>query len=615
MPAYNIKGITVEISGDTKKFNTALDELNRKVNSSAAEIGKLNRLLKLDPSNTVLLTQKQELLTKEIAASKDKLAALTRAKEQCSKTMQNGTEEEQAEYRKLCAEIEQTKQRIDDLTDAYNKSNTAAQKLAAVGDKMQKVGSGISAVGKAVAPVSAAVAGVGSVGLKLAADFEDAFAKVSTLLDASSTDFEAYKADIVAASNETGVSVTDFSEAVYSAISASVDAADAVDFTTSAVKLAKGGFTDAAKSVDVMTTAINGYQMSADDATKISDLLITTQNKGKTTVDELASSMGKVIPVAAAANYDMTELSTAYAQLTKNGIATAESGTYLKSMLNELTKSGSITDKALRELTGKGFADLKAEGNSTSDILNMLSDAAEADGKTLKDMFGSVEAGSAAMVLARDDGAEYNEILREMQDCSGATDEAFQKVTDTTNQKFAKALNEAKNALINLMGTLLPSITQMIQTASNLVQKFNSLDDSTKNVILTIGRIVAVLGPVLIFIGNLTSSIGGILKAAPEIVSTVARVKGVISGLFGLLSGVNPFVLVVAGIVALVGLPPSGTNPKRSAISGLGCGMASRGLFRLRFPPCRACLRPCKRAFLPRGMVSRAAYKLHGMPS
>lgn len=50
MPAYNIKGITVEIGGDTKNFNTALDELNRKVNSSATEIGKLNRLLKLDPT-------------------------------------------------------------------------------------------------------------------------------------------------------------------------------------------------------------------------------------------------------------------------------------------------------------------------------------------------------------------------------------------------------------------------------------------------------------------------------------------------------------------------------------------------------------------------------------
>ena len=302
----------------------------------------------------------------------------------------------------------------------------------------------LAGVGKALAPVSAAVAGAGVAGVKLAADFEDAFAKVSTLLDESSTDFDAYKADIMAASSETGVSVNDFSEAVYSAISASVDAGDAVDFTTSAVKLAKGGFTDTAKAVDVMTTAINGYQLQAEDASKISDLLIATQNEGKTTVDELASSMGKVIPVAAAANYDMTELSSAYALLTKNGIATAESGTYLKSMLNELTKSGSTTDTTLRELTGKGFADLKADGNSTSDILNMLSDAAAKDGKTLKDMFSSVEGGSAAMVLARNSGSDYNEILQTMEQSAGATDTAFAKVTNTTSQKFAKALNELK---------------------------------------------------------------------------------------------------------------------------------------------------------------------------
>ena len=528
--AAKVKGLTLEIDGNTVGLEKGLAKLNKPINAIKNELKDVTRLLKLDPGNTELLAQKQQLLSKQIAESKDKLVALQQAKQQADADMKSGTEVNQEEYRKLCREIEATKQNIDSLTDAYNKSNTAAQKLAAVGDKMQKVGNGISAVGKAVAPVSAAVAGVGGVGLKLAADFEDAFAKVSTLLDASSADFEAYKADIMTASNETGASVNDFSEAVYSAISAGVDAADAIDFTTSAVKLAKGGFTDAAKAVDVMTTAINGYQLKAEDATKISDLLITTQNLGKTTVDELASSMGKVIPVAAAANYDMTELSSAYALLTKNGIATAESGTYLKSMLNELTKSGSITDTTLRKLTGKGFADLKAEGNSTSDILNMLSDAAAKDGKTLKDMFGSVEAGSAAMVLARNSGADYNEILTQMQDCGKATDEAFQKVTDTTNQKFAKALNEAKNALIDLMGTLLPSITQMIQAASGLVQKFNSLDDTAKNVILTIGRIVAVLGPVLIFIGNLTSSIGGILKAAPEIVSTVAKVKGAVSG-------------------------------------------------------------------------------------
>ncbi|MGE4213607.1 MAG: phage tail tape measure protein, partial [Anaerotignaceae bacterium] len=231
---------------------------------------------------------------------------------------------------------------------------------------------------------------------KSASEFETSFAKVSTLLDESTTDFEAYKDSIMDASNETGVAVDELSESIYGSISAGVDSADAVKFTTEAVKLAKGGFTDTASAVDVMTTAINGYKMSAEDTTKISDMLITTQNLGKTTVDELASSMGAVIPIASASNFGIDELSASYATLTKNGIATSEAGTYMKSMLGELTKSGSSADTALRELTGKGFAQLKTEGASTTDILKMLSDSAEGNGQSLKDMFGSTEAGSAA---------------------------------------------------------------------------------------------------------------------------------------------------------------------------------------------------------------------------
>lgn len=623
--AAKVKGLTLEIDGNTEGLEKGLTKLNKPISAVKNELNDVTRLLKLDPGNTTILAQKQELLGKQISASKDKLAALQQAKKAADDEMKNGTEINQEEYRKLCREIERTKLRIDNLTDAFGKSNVAAQKLAAVGDKMQTIGDGISSVGKALAPVSAAVAGAGVAGVKLAADFEDAFAKVSTLLDESSTDFDAYKADIMAASSETGVSVNDFSEAVYSAISASVDAGDAVNFTTSAVKLAKGGFTDTAKAVDVMTTAINGYKLQAEDVSKISDLLITTQNEGKTTVDELASSMGKVIPVAAAANYDMTELSSAYALLTKNGIATAESGTYLKSMLNELTKSGSTTDTTLRELTGKGFADLKADGNSTSDILNMLSDAAAKDGKTLKDMFSSVEGGSAAMVLARNSGSDYNEILQTMEQSAGATDTAFAKVTNTTSQKFAKALNELKNNAIDLMDNLLPVITQIIEGISGLVQKFSGLDESTQKVILTVGGIIAVLSPVLLFIGKLVSSVGSVLKAAPQIVSTVGKVKGAISGLFGLLSGANPVVLIVAGIAALVVAFVTLWN-KSEAFRNFWIGLweAIKALFPAQSAAYRGFLPVCRRDFPPRGtrykqrsaplfLPSPAVCKRHGL--
>lgn len=253
-----------------------------------------------------------------------------------------------------------------------------------------KASESLNKVGKTLTTsLTVPIVAAGTASAKMAMDFESDFAKVSTLLEGSAEDYAAYKSDIMQGSSDMKTSVGDYSEAVYQAISASVDQKDAVEFTNKAIKLAKGGFTSATNAVDILTTAINGYNLSAGDTTRISDLLITTQNKGKTTVDALASSMGKVIPVAAQANYGIEELSTAYAVLTKNGIQTAEAGTYIKAMLSEITKSGSIADTTLRELTGKGFAELKSEGMATTDILGMLSDAAEENGMTLKDMFGS----------------------------------------------------------------------------------------------------------------------------------------------------------------------------------------------------------------------------------
>ena len=266
-----------------------------------------------------------------------------------------------------------------------------------------KVGTAFSSIAKGAAAMGTAVIGgvtaLGTAAYKMASDASEnqtAFAKVNTLLTGTNEEAQAIFDSIKNASLQTGIAVTDFAESVYGAISASVDQASAVEFTTNAVKLAKGGFTDTATAVDVLTTAINAYGLSAEDASKISDTLITTQNLGKTTVDELASSMGKTIPVANAANVQLDDLSTQYAVLTKNGIATAEAGTQIKAMLSELSKSGSITDETLREISGKSFAELQAEGKTTAEILSMLSEYATENGITLKDMFGSVEAGSAA---------------------------------------------------------------------------------------------------------------------------------------------------------------------------------------------------------------------------
>lgn len=416
---------------------------------------------------------------------------------------------------------------------------------ARVGEKLSKAGDVL------MKGLTLPIVGAGVASAKMAVNFESDFAKVSTLLDSNIVDFGKYKGEILDASSESKVAVGEFSEAVYSSISAGVDQTKAIDFTTEAMKLAKGGFTDGAKAVDVLTTAINGYGMQAEDVTKISDMLITTQNLGKTTVDELASSMGTVIPVADSVNFGMEELSASYAQLTKNGIATAESGTYLKSMLSELGKSGSITDKVLRDLTGKGFAELKAEGIPTADILKMISDVAAQDGKSLKDMFGSVEAGSAALVLAKGDGSEYNEMLQAMGQSAGATQEAFEKMDATPAEKMKGALNELKNSAIKFGEAFVPVIEKAAGIISKAADAFSNLSEEQQTNALKWGAVLAATGPVVKTLGGAVSVFA---KLAPLIGGTskaIGAVGG--AGLLGGFGGLLGVCLPVAAGAAAVG--------------------------------------------------------------
>lgn len=364
------------------------------------------------------------------------------------------------------------------------------------------------------------LAGVAIATGKMAVDFESNFAKVSTLLDSNVVDFGDYKTQLLDASGKSKVAVGEFSESVYQSISAGVDQTKAIGFTTDAMKLAKGGFTDGAKAVDILTTAINGYGKKSEDSMKISDMLITTQNLGKTTVDELATSMGAVIPVADSVNFGMEELSASYAQLTKNGIATAESGTYLKAMLSELGKSGSDADVALRELTGKGFAQLKEEGVPTADILKQLGDYAENNGKTLKDMFGSVEAGTAALVLGKGDGTEYNQMLDAMNGSAGATQEAFEKMDATPAEQLKGALNELKNEGIKFGKAFIPVIESAADTLSNVADAFSGLSDEQQQNVIKWGAVLVAVGPVMSIAGksittftSLTKILGGAGKA------------------------------------------------------------------------------------------------------
>lgn len=156
--AGRIEGITVEIGGDVTKLNESLRSVNKQINSTQSALKDVERLLKMDPSNTVLLEQKQQLLAQAVDETKNKLESLKVAEAQVQAQFQRG-EASKEQYQGLQREIIATEQKLKNLEDAAKKSNVAMQQ---VGQAANSISESAGKVASATAPVTAGVLGLGA---------------------------------------------------------------------------------------------------------------------------------------------------------------------------------------------------------------------------------------------------------------------------------------------------------------------------------------------------------------------------------------------------------------------------------------------------------------------
>lgn len=553
MAKNRIKGITIEIGGDTKQLQDSLKEVNSKLKDTQSALKDVDALLKMDPGNVELIAQKQTYLKDAIDATREKLEQEKQALEQMKNN--NATGEVTEQQRALEREIAETEKSLESLEGemqtfgSIGKQQVEAvtQSMAQMGEKVQAAGKKVTAVGDTMtAAVSAPIAAAGAGALKAAMGYEDALAKLSTIADTTEVPMEELSNQILELSKTSGISAEIIAGNVYDAISAGQKTADAVNFVSNATQLARAGFTSTDAALDILTTSLNAYGLAAEDVSRVSDVLINTQNLGKTTVDQLASSMGKVIPTAKANGVEIETLAGAYAVMTANGIATAETTTYFNSMLNELGKNGSTAANAFAEATseikegGLTMSEAMEMGWSLSDVLNALDKQAASQGTTISNMFGSAEAGKAAAVLL-DNSEKLDAAITAMGDSAGATEAAYAKL-NTTSFEVDKTINELKIALIEignvLKSELAPVFEKVVKKIKELTSAFSNMSAAEKEQVVKIAGIVAAIGPLLAVGGRLITGIGTVMTMAPQIGTALSALTG-------------PVGIVIAAVAAL----------------------------------------------------------------
>ncbi len=569
----NVNSVQSKIDGFTKQ-STAIDKNKQKLEALRQEHDRLQQELNETGEPTEELRRKLERNESQIQQT----TARIKEQEQQLNSLGEELREAGVDTDNLTGENER-------LQKSYDKLKSSQETLQNLNARQQEIQQSIGKTKTQLAGTMGVISGVAAAiyagPVKSAQEYEAALAKVSTIADSTKVPMEKMSKEIMALSNTTGISANLLADDVYNAISAGQDTADAVNFVEYSSKLAKAGFAESAQTLDVLTTILNAYGLEANKVGMVSDMLIQTQNKGKVTVAELSSVMGKIIPTAKSNGVALEQVTAGYAIMTSKGIAAAETTTYMNSMLNEMGKSGTTADKTLRSVAGKGFKELMAEGKSLSEVLNILQEDAVKGGKSLADVFGSAEAGKAAVTLLSNGVNGFNKQVENMRSASegvGATKTAFELMEQTTEAKMQKAKNSIGNLMIVIGQTFLPMIGEMAEAITPVIVKISEFAQANPQLVSTITKVVAGLAAARV--GFLSLKLAG-LTGESGIISIIQKLVGLRAGMIESAATSVSFVTKLkgagGGILSYFGNIGTALGGVKSAIGNVFSGSAVIG--------------------------------------
>ena len=504
-------GARISLDGEAS-YNKQISQVIKQQKELKAAMQGTQAAFAADASNKEKSAAKTRNLTAQLDSANQKLKLQTEELKRLEAAGQGSS----AKADNLRVSIAKTEAEVAKLNKELRENSpmvAIGKDMQEAGQKIQGVGRGLSSFGSTMTrSVTAPIVAAGAAAVKLAADFESAMAKLNSIADTAAVPLEELEKQIMSLSDATGIAASELAEQAYQAISAGQNTADAVKFVETSSRLARAGFTETGSALDVLTTILNAYGKKSSEAAEISDKLITTQNLGKITVGQLAESMGNAIPTAAAYSVDIDNIASAYVTMTKQGVNSANATTQINALMNDLGKSGTSAAKVLRQKTGKSFKELMQDGYSLTDVLEILQESADENGLALNDMFGNIRAGRGALALMNDQGVTFTETLQQMAGAAGATDTAFEKVTDTTAFRFQQTLNRVKNTGIEAGQQLLiafgPTIEKIADAIKRASEAFSSMSDQQQQAILKAAAFAAAIGPAASALGGLTTGAG-----------------------------------------------------------------------------------------------------------
>ena len=553
MAGNRIRGITVEIGGDTTKLQTALKGVNTEIRNTQSQLRDVEKLLKLDPGNTELIAQKHRLLAQAVSETREKLETLKTAQQQADEALRNGTIS-QDQYDALQREIIETEQRLRSLEEQANQSATALQKIGATGEKLQTVGNKISSVGQKLLPVTGVVTGLGTAAVKTAADFDSAMSRVAAVSGATGSDFDSLRDKAREMGAKTKFSATEAADAMNYMAMAGWKTEDMLSGIEGVMYLAAASGEDLATTSDIVTDALTAFGLSAGDSGHFADVLAAASSNANTNVSMMGETFKYCAPVAGALGFSVEDTAEAIGLMGNAGIKASQAGTSMRSIMTNLTGDVKLSGAAIGDVT---IATTNADGSMRS-LSAILADCRVAFGG----MTEAEKANNAEALVGKNALSGFLALMNaapgDIEKVSGAVNnckDAAKNMADTMQDNLEGQLTILKSQLqelaISFGALLMPAVRSIVSGLQGMVDVLNAMPDGVKRVIMIVALLAAALGPVLIIIGKTLSASGTIMTWAPKLAGAISAVKGAFAALSATMMA-NPIAIVIAAIAALV---------------------------------------------------------------
>lgn len=529
-----LKGITVEIGGDTTKLGDAILKARKSASDLSGELRGVESLLKLDPTNTVLLAQKQDILAESIAGAKDKLKMLIAAQESMSEQLADGKISPE-QYRDFEREIESTRQQLTRLEAAASGTDDAVADVGdaarEAGDKAEKASGGWSVLKGTLADLAAsaiktAASAIGDTAKEMitgAAEYGDTIDKMSQKMGMSSDAYQEW--DFVL--QHCGASIESLKPAMKTLATAAESGSDAFAQLGISQEQIAG-----MSQEQLFDATIAGLQNVTDEtqrtylagkllgrgATELGPLLNTSADDVadmRAQVHDLGGVMGSDAVKAAAAYQDsLQNMQYAFSGL-KNNIS--------GELLPTLTL---IMDGVTKMLTGGGDEVAAAVGDLVVSLSGQLTAQAPR-------MMSVALTFIAALVTG---------LLSALPDLMGAAIELVGALLLGLADQLPGIITAAMSALLGIVDTITSpeSITLLIQAAMQLmlalarglITAIPQLIDAVPGIITNLVESFYAMMPEIIGVGieivialasGLVSNAGHIIAAVPRLVETIVR--------------------------------------------------------------------------------------------